>query len=405
MRKSILLAILIILPLAAIASYAVECYSYEPSDQAWGFSSDEEFGGGSYLGVDTRDVTSERLGDLKLKEEHGVEVTMVDQDAPAGQAGIKEHDVIVSLNGNPVESVEQLRRMIREVPPGRSVNLGISRGGQPVNLKVQLADRKQAFAFSTSHDGKGFNFVMPAMPAMPEMDLPVSVVMVHSSMRSGLMVENLTSQLGDFFGVKNAQGVLVRSVEKGSRAEKAGFRAGDVIVKVNGESINDSGDFSHALRARSDNTANVTVIRDKKEQTITLTLPDRKQSGFLEESLEGIPDIDASTRIAMEEAESEVAKLQPQIEIATREIERMEPEIERATQEAVEAAPVVEYANREIVLIAPEMERAAKEFCEQQKMIHKDSLRMQREMRKEQRQLQKEQKKMDYELRGEWTEI
>ena len=379
MRKSILLVALMVLPLVAIASYAVECYSFEPYEQGYGFSTSDDFGGGSYLGVDTRDVTSDRLGDLKLKDEHGVEVTMVDQDAPAGKAGIKEHDVIVSLNGTPIESVEQLRRMIREVPPGRTVSLGISRSGQPVTLQVQLADRKKAFAFST-HGDKDFKFVVPPMPILPEMDLPVSVVVVHSSMRSGLMVENLTAQLGDFFGVKNAQGVLVRSVENGSRADKAGFRAGDVIVKVNGQSINDSGDFSHALRVRSDNIASVTVIRDKKEQNLTLTLPERKQSGTLEESLD-VPEIDAETRIAMRDAQVEIAQVQPQIEIATREIERIRPEIERATREAAEAAPVIAYANRQIELIRPEMERAQKELCEQQKLMKQDSERMQRELR------------------------
>ena len=403
MRKSILLAVLIALPVAAIASYALECFSYEPREQTWGFSSDEDFGGGSYLGVDTRDVTSDRLGELKLKDEHGVEVTMVDQDAPAGKAGIREHDVITNLNGSPVESVEQLRRMIREVPPGRSVTLGISRSGEPLTLKVQLADRKKAFAYSTRGD-KDFKFVMPAMPAMPnlpDMDLPVSVVVVHSSMRSGLMVENLTAQLGDYFGVKNAQGVLVRSVEKGSRADKAGFRAGDVIVKVNGETVNDSGDFSHALRSRSENTATVTVIRDKKEQNITLSLPERKQSGVLEESWD-VPDIDASTRIAVEESQSQVAELQPQIEIATREMERVRPEMERAVQEVTEAAPVIAYANREIELIRPQMEQAAKEMCEQQKLMKRDSQRMQRELKKQQRKLQE---KIGHELRGGWAEI
>ena len=52
---------------------------------------------------------------------------MVDQDAPAGKAGLREHDVILNLNGSQVESVEQLRRMIHEIPPGRLVSLGISR--------------------------------------------------------------------------------------------------------------------------------------------------------------------------------------------------------------------------------------------------------------------------------------
>ena len=138
--------------------------SQEPFSEAFGYSS-EDFGGGSYLGVDTRDVTADRLSDLKLKEEHGVEVTLVDQDAPAGKAGVKEHDVILSINGNQVESVEQLRRMIREIPPGRLVTLGVSRDGQSLTLKAQLADRKKTFAMGGS--GKSFSFAMPAMPAMP----------------------------------------------------------------------------------------------------------------------------------------------------------------------------------------------------------------------------------------------
>ena len=99
----------------------------------------------SYLGVDIADITSDRLGSLKLKEEKGVEVTMVDQDAPAGKAGIKEHDVILSMNGTTVESKTQLQRMIHETPPGRLVTLGLSRDGQPMTIKVQLADRRSEF--------------------------------------------------------------------------------------------------------------------------------------------------------------------------------------------------------------------------------------------------------------------
>ena len=189
--------------------------------------------------------------------------------------------------------------MIRETPPGRVVTLGVSRNGQPMTIKVELADRKKNYSYNFGPDGKQFKFnmpTMPVMPVMPDIDMPVSIVVVHSSVRSGLMVENLTPQLGDFFGAKNGQGVLVRSVEKGSGADKAGFRAGDVIVKINGEPIHDSGDFSHALRSRKDNTASVSVIRDKKEQTITITLPERKQSDLFRESLEvQIPEIDAET--------------------------------------------------------------------------------------------------------------
>src|SRR5215471_12542508 len=231
MRIATLVTTIIILVLVA-ASCAAENSWYSSPGESFGFSS-EDWGSGSYLGVDTRDITPDRLSDLRLKDERGVEVTMVDQDAPAGKAGLKEHDVIVTLNGSEVQSVEQLRRMIREIPPGRTVSLGVSRNGQMMTMKAELADRKKSFAYDFGPNGKKFKFnmpTMPVMPAMPDIDVPVSIVMVHTSMRSGLMVENLTPQLGNFFGAKNGEGVLVRSVEKGSRAEKAGFRAGDVIV-------------------------------------------------------------------------------------------------------------------------------------------------------------------------------
>ena len=338
MRRAIFITLLS-LPLVSVAAHA-ENVAVDSKSEIFGISS-EDVGGSSYLGVDTRDITPDRLGALKLKEEQGVEVTMVDQDAPAGKAGLKEHDVILTVNGAAVESVEQLRRVIRETPPGRVVTLGLSRDGQAMTLKVQLAERKNSYAYGYSYGpkGKDFHFEMPAIPPMPPMpdmgdvDIPVSIVVVHSSARSGLMVENLTPQLGDFFGTKNGQGVLVRSVEKGSRADKAGFRAGDVVVKINGEAIHDSSDFSHALRSRKDNTANIGVIRDKKELNITITLPERKQSELERESLM-TPEMEAETSEELSQLESQMAQLQPEMEEAVnREMKRVKPEVERRARD------------------------------------------------------------------------
>jgi serine protease Do len=311
-----LLPVVFLLPLFAVAAFSAPQHpGFDPSTQSYGFSSEDSFGGGSYLGVDTRDVTPDRLAPLHLKEEHGVEVTMVDQDAPAGKSGIKEHDVILSVNGSAVESVEQLRRMIHEIPPGRVVTLGVSRNGQPLTLKAQLSDRKSSF--SSSMGPKDFHFEMPPMPNLQDMDLPVSVVVVHSSMRSGLMVENLTPQLGEFFGAKGGKGILIRSVEKGSRGEKAGFRAGDVIVRVNEQAVSDTGDFTHVLRSKTkDDKASVTIVRDKKEQTLTLTLAPAGQTGeILNESFD-IPEINAEAQLALSRAGEEIARLKPELERA-----------------------------------------------------------------------------------------
>ena len=101
---------------------------------------------------------------MKLKEEDGVEVLMVDQDSPAGKAGLREHDVILTLNGTSVESGPQLRRMIHETPAGRTVTLGISRDGQMQTIKAQLADRRKAMA----KGGKGIN---PPMPPYASRDM------------------------------------------------------------------------------------------------------------------------------------------------------------------------------------------------------------------------------------------
>jgi membrane-associated protease RseP (regulator of RpoE activity) len=218
-------------------------------------------------------------------------------------------------------------------------------------------------------NGKAFTFAMPAMPAIPatpavpaipaipEMDVPVSIVVVHSSARSGLMVENLTPQLGDFFGAKNGQGVLVRSVEKGSRAEKAGFRAGDVIVKVNGESISDSGDFTHAMHGRKSSTLDVSIIREKKEQTLTLALPERNQSEVMDESFEA-PEIDAETEIDLSEVQPEVARIMPEMEEA-------------------------------LVQIKPDLEEAAREIRNHREELRKEMRELQRELREEEIQIRK----------------
>lgn len=226
---------------------------------------------GSYLGVDVDDVTKERVQALKLRSETGVEVTMVDSDAPAGKAGLKEHDVILQFNGQAVDSVEQLRRMIRETPPGRTVQLTISRDGNQQTVPVTLADRAKVYSWTP----------MPAVPRVPmppriRVEVPEVYVMT-SAANVGLQVESLTPQLGEFFGVKNGDGLLVRSVEKGSAAENAGFRAGDVIVKVEQEPVTDRGDWRSALRRKSGKVP-VSIIRDKREQTLTLVLPERKQS-------------------------------------------------------------------------------------------------------------------------------
>jgi len=350
MRKYIVSGVLF-LPLLLTPAHAAQSWSLDQNAaQPWVFSS-EEGGTSSYLGVDIADVSKDRLGALKLKEEKGVEVTMVDQDAPAGKAGIKEHDVILTMNGTSIDSGAQLRRMIHETPPGRMVKLGLSRDGQPLTLEVQLADKHKEM---TSWSKPGDVHVNIPPIHVPDIDIPsMNMVVVTSSARSGLMVENITPQLGEFFGVKDGNGVLVRSVEKGSRAEKAGFRAGDVIVKINNQPVHDTSDFSHAVKSRENNSVTVGVVRDKKEQTLNLTLPARKESSDLLDE-EG-------------ELRYELAQLQPQMELAA----------ERSGQAA---------------------QQLRQEFCKQREEFRRQTEKQRRQIEKNMQELRRELRRLREDL-------
>jgi predicted metalloprotease with PDZ domain len=225
--------------------------------------------GRAYLGVDIRDVTTDRMSALKLKDERGVEITMVDADAPAGKAGLREHDVILDFNGTAIESEEQLRRLIREVSPGRTVTLGISRDGTPMKISLQLADHSAMVAQTVPH------IPVIRIPDLGNsMDIPIAIPTYSAIL--GAQTENLTRQLGEYFGVKNGAGVLIRSVEKSSVAEKAGLKAGDVIIRADNEKLTDRSDLNHILRSHhTTGKMTLVVMRDKHEQTITITLPDR----------------------------------------------------------------------------------------------------------------------------------
>ena len=251
-------------------------------------------GGSSYLGVDINDVNKDRVSALKLRDEHGVEVVGVDQDAPAGKAGVKEHDVILEFNGQRVEGQEQLRRMIRETPPGRTVTLGVSRDGAMQQIKVEIGDRSKlmkdhVFGYTMTTPGtsrtqrtplaEGYRIEIPEVTEMPDLPRIGNSLQIITSRdaSTGMVVDSIGEQLGEYFGVKNGEGLLVRSIEKGSAAQSAGFKAGDVIIKVEGHKVADRMDWRSALRDRKSTKLNVTILRDKHEQTLTLTLPEPKK--------------------------------------------------------------------------------------------------------------------------------
>ena len=369
----VLAAVLVTTPAARPAA--------QMSGQSFSFYGEEPWGG-SYLGVDTQDVTSDRLGALHLKDERGVEVTMVDQDAPAGKAGLKEHDVILSINDQQVQSVEQLRRLIREIPPGRNISIGISRDGQPMIVHAQLAQRSKMPDMNFNFHGPNINVPVVRIPPIniPEIDVP-NIVVVHAPRSSGMMIENLTPQLGEFFGVKGGSGVLVRSVEKGGRAEQAGIRAGDVIVKINGSAVNDCSDFSRLLRSRTSTKATVVVVRERREQTLTLNLPEKRTGSIQTEDCE---DLGEAVCAQLKAGTAEIASAIP---VMTADLKKIQPDLEKMKKQI----------EREVRRQKPQMEKLQKDIQEQVR-------NHQGEIQKQMEELRKDLEEQKEELREEMHE-
>lgn len=305
----------------------------------------------AYLGVHIDQVTPQQMSALKLASSNGAVITDLDQDGPACRAGLKENDVIVGFNGSKIESPEQLGSMIHAMSPGKTVVFTVVRGGEKKDVKVALGTWPRPTPHAQTFVANPPRWVGPAAPGVINgMDVPSITVL---SSRHGLMVESLCPQLADFFNVPPGRGVLVRSVEKGSPADAAGLKAGDVIVKLNNEAVHDLADWRRAMGVPASQIS-VTVVRDKREQTVVMHLPTPADSSKLLGPDWG--DVDNQMQVLAQEMENLrpqivadrnelLAELQPnqeELEQMRREIEKSmkvkQKDIEKMTRETAKSA-------------------------------------------------------------------
>jgi len=294
-----------------------------------------------YLGVDFIDVDQEKATALKLKEVRGAIITLIDHDAPAGQIGMRVNDVVLQLNGQNVEGAEQLKRMLKEIPPGRKVSLEFSRDGNIQTTSVQLVDHRAMehdVWNKLGHDGDVFNAV-PGMgvlsgggdAALPGMfHMPI----FGSTLNVGALVEPLTGQMADYVGVPS--GLMVKQVAKKSEAATAGLKAFDIILKVGPDAITTLSDWDRALRANQGKPVTVTILRDKKQQTLTLQVDSSKhKTGALEmEELFPAADSEAlaelspdALKLFADQSAADMDQLRDQAQVLKDQTEKM-PKIE-----------------------------------------------------------------------------
>ena len=240
--------------------------------------------GGPYLGIEMENVTADNMSTHKLKSERGVIVRSVMKDSPAEAANLKENDVLLEFAGYPVWSTQQLSRLVQETPVGRKVELVVSRDGTRMNLTAQIVKHDEAGDRMGARMNPGPVIIGPNdrrfQFRIPE-DLGEGFgVWTDRKPRLGVTLQPLTDQLGEFLGVPQKKGALVSSVDSGSPSAGK-LKSGDVITKADDKNIDDPDDLVQFIREKDKGAIALKVIRDKKEITVTVNLPDEdSQEGY-----------------------------------------------------------------------------------------------------------------------------
>jgi|CXWL01.1.fsa_nt_gi membrane-associated protease RseP (regulator of RpoE activity) len=273
-----------------------------PTPQTFAFAFE---GDGGYLGVQTVEVNKENFSRFGLRDVRGVAVEKVLENSPAAAAGIKNGDVIVRLNGEEITSARKLTRLVSETDPDHQVKITVVRNGSEQEITATVGKRPTPkfgegnFAFTMPPMGKiempdlkGLEKLkdLPQFKEFPKMDGPGVWTSPDGNSRVfpwrsgevrviGVGVTSLTKQLAQHFGVDG--GVMINEVRENSAAAKAGLKAGDIIVEANGKAVKADIDLIREVNVKKEGDVQLTIVRDGKRQTISVTPEVSKDGGFM----------------------------------------------------------------------------------------------------------------------------
>ena len=213
-----------------------------------------------WLGVSIQDVTPRLARERNLSTKTGALVTDVSEDSPAQRAGISEDDIIVAFNGKSVEESQDLLTAVRAAAPGEQASLTVVRSGEKKTMQLTVGKeprRRVAYSFR----GPGAVHIHP---------IPPFHFFGYRGMM-GLSLSDLNRQLGEYFEAPGGRGVLVQEVEKGSSGEKAGFKAGDVIVAIGTQEVESTEDIEDALDGvKKGENVEFGILRKGAQKTLTV---------------------------------------------------------------------------------------------------------------------------------------
>ncbi len=213
----------------------------------------------AWLGVYIQELDKERRKELGVKGREGVVVVEVVPDSPADKAGLQEDDVIVRLDGEKVQEPDDLISGVKAKKPGDKVTVEYLREGDRRQVEVTLGRAPQVTE----------RVVIPPLPRLEG-------VFWTDGCWLGVELQELNASLAEYFGVKEDEGVLITEVQKKSPAEKAGLLPGDVIVSIDGDSVQDVEDVVEAVADKEEGDSVVVgYVRKGTRAEVTVKLDKR----------------------------------------------------------------------------------------------------------------------------------
>ena len=191
-----------------------------------------------WLGVRIQVVTDEIAESLGLKKASGALVASVTPDGPAEKSGLKAGDIILSFNGQKIESMRNLPRIVAETDVGKKSNVTIWRDKTEKTLKVELGELEKA-----EEDG----LLATASPSKAQKS---GKTKAHKIDAIGLSVAKVTPDLAETYGLdEGEQGLVITKVESDGSAAKKGLSKGEVIVEIDQTPITEPKDVKARIKA------------------------------------------------------------------------------------------------------------------------------------------------------------
>ncbi|MGH7001408.1 MAG: DegQ family serine endoprotease, partial [Stellaceae bacterium] len=196
-----------------------------------------------WLGVEIQEVTPALAKSFGLPTPNGALVAGVDQQGPAGKAGIQQGDIITRFDGLPVRDEHELPELVAQTPLGKSVPVEVIREGKHLTLNATIKELKDKEVASAEGDtSAGGNW--------------------------GLTVQDLTPEIGQQLGIEHPKGVVVRSVRQDSPAAEAGLQAGDVILQVDNAKVTSADEFASAAKSAQKEKKSSRLLVQRGKSTI-----------------------------------------------------------------------------------------------------------------------------------------